>query len=60
MSAWNHSMCCDCWDKRWPGNKANRDHVGPEDVCCFCGERHHSGIYVREDPKVLACKGQHE
>lgn len=28
--------------------------------CCFCLRATESGIYVREDPETLPCKGKHE
>lgn len=30
--------------------------------CCFCGNKHESGIYIRHDPKdpTLKCGGEHE
>lgn len=39
-----HPQCDECWWARRPGVEPAR--VLPE-VCCFCGERTRSGIYVR-------------
>ncbi len=60
MSEWTHIICDDCWDARHPINPSRRLDSGDEGVCCFCGKQTYSGIYVREDPKNLMCKGQHE
>jgi hypothetical protein len=66
MSRWNHSICEDCWDKRNPGREPVRvrlekleDMNAINEVCCFCGDKHSSDIYVREDPAGLVCKGEH-
>ena len=59
MSRWNHSTCMFCWLKREP----DRDPVimtkAPTETCCFCGDEHSTGIYVREDPENTRCKGEH-
>jgi hypothetical protein len=59
MSEWTHSICEDCWDKEHPERKAHRLSLGDEAMCCYCGTIHNSGIYVREDPDKLPCKGVH-
>jgi hypothetical protein len=59
---WTHSMCSNCWNKRNPGQPAKVEVRSPgaiRQVCCFCGEYHWSGIYVREDPAKTLCKGLH-
>jgi hypothetical protein len=33
---------------------------GDTEKCCWCGKEHSSGIYVREDPTKLMCKGMHK
>lgn len=56
---WNHSMCSECWGKY----KLNRVPVRVDDVvnkCCYCSQLTDSGIYVREDPRKIACLGVHE
>jgi len=57
---WNHSICIDCWNDRYPQNRTNMVARGPlSKVCCFCGKEHAGGIYVRERPNSpwLRCKG---
>lgn len=52
-------MCEGCWNKMDPERRAVRMEIGPEaEVCCFCGERHSSGIYIRRDGLELRCKGE--
>lgn len=59
MSKWTHSICDDCWHKKEPEIEPSRlvDVIG--NICCFCGLLTTSGIYVREDPTELLCKGVH-
>jgi hypothetical protein len=54
---WTHSICEDCWDLQHPDRKAHRIAAAGDVLrrfrergCCFCGEAHHSGIFVRADP----------
>ncbi len=52
---WRHSMCLDCFRKRWPRRKIWPWQV-PErqrewEICCFCFEKHKSGIHMRKDPR---------
>lgn len=45
-----HSICADCWcwlHPRAAAEPVRLDRNYPEQLCCFCGERHRSGIYVR-------------
>lgn len=70
MSDWNHSCCDACWMKihvpsrvaRGGSNEPGR--LKPELceslLCCWCGSRNESGIYVRSDPDKLRCGGKHE
>jgi hypothetical protein len=60
MSRWTHSICVECWIARNPGRKPVRviTEEKPQ-PCCFCGDSHVSGIYVRHDPEELICKGEH-
>lgn len=55
MSDWTHSICNTCWDERNPGRQAFRLREPDEEVCCFCGMPHASGIYMRYDPAKLSC-----
>ena len=56
-SVWLHAICAECWNRREPGKPVTAQ-AGSQ-VCCFCGERRAAGIYVRENPAHLHCKGQH-
>lgn len=54
----NHSICRECWNKKNPGHRAHALEGADIDICCYCGEEHDSGIYVR-DVAVLECNGDH-
>jgi hypothetical protein len=61
MSSFTHSICYDCWDNKNPDKKAPRNPLISIDLaekCCFCGERHCTGIFVREKPELTRCKGK--
>lgn len=56
---WRHSICDACWEKKNPSrvpHKLVTAVLEPEN-CCFCGEMHESGIYLREHPTGLWCGG---
>lgn len=56
---WRHSICDACFAKRKPNIepfKLRPEFRHPE-TCCFCGNMHESGIYIREDPQLTLCKG---
>lgn len=60
MSAWNHSICVDCWNVERPDKKVTPTperpfDQGPVESCCFCGVEHCSGIYLRKDPSTVPC-----
>jgi hypothetical protein len=58
MSKWTHLICAKCWNARGDGRQES-DPVGrPDGVCCFCGERTTSRIYVGHDGAKIACAGQ--
>lgn len=63
MSEWTHSICELCWNQRTANRQPMkvREEFRDEEaeVCCFCGRQHGSGIYVRDDPRDLLCKGNH-
>ena len=59
MSKWNHSMCTDCWINSNPGRQPVVVNIRSVEICCFCGRKTTSGIYVRYDPVALRCKGVH-
>ncbi len=60
--SWTHPICDACWNKRNPRfrHRPARLRDIELEVCCFCGEKTRSGIYIREDPAELMCKGQHD
>lgn len=57
-------MCAECWNERNPDRQATviREEFRDEkpETCCYCGKPHNSGIYKRENPDLLFCKGIHE
>ena len=57
---WNHSICEDCWNAQNPTKPARSVKTQGEQTCCFCGDKHSSGIYVRHDPASLKCGGEHK
>jgi len=61
-SPWTHSICEDCWKKKEPDRPAFSFHENyrQQEVCCYCQKSHRSGIYVRDDPRTLPCKGNHK
>jgi hypothetical protein len=62
---YRHSMCKNCWRKRRPGRSSAGHETmpsrRPSEICCFCLEKHKSGILVANNPnsKELRCGGQH-
>lgn len=60
MSRWTHSICDDDWDKLNPDRPSLRIGAGEFETCCFCGEEHWSGIYIRQVPAGLLCGGDHK
>jgi hypothetical protein len=46
-SQWTHSICDDCWKQREPNREPVRITDTDPEPCCFCGQEHQSGIYVR-------------
>jgi len=61
MSKWTHSICAVCWAEKNPQRvpvRATSSFV-ITDTCCVCGMKHESGIYFRQDPMTLRCKGVH-
>lgn len=65
-SRWTHNICDECWYKRCvEKNEHGREPVRVlppynEGRCCFCGLDNDGGIYTREDPESLMCKGKHD
>ena len=60
MSKWTHSICAECWGKKNPDRQPVKTIDGPREVCCFCGQSHASGIFIRHNPEELRCEGKHE
>lgn len=60
MSKWNHSMCDSCWESYNPNERQPvRIVTRIVEVCCYCQKETVSGIYVRDYPDALSCKGEH-
>ena len=57
MSQFTHSICDPCWIKRERDRIPHRLKERTTEICCFCGVAHNSGIYVREQPHLVLCKG---
>lgn len=57
MSNWTHLICCACWNKRNPEKAVSEAETEGGTPCCVCGKPTESGIYFREDPATLLCKG---
>jgi len=55
-----HSICPACWLKCNPDGRKPVQVADPPRpaICCFCGERHRSGIFVAEDGATLICRGE--
>lgn len=57
-SAWTHTLCDRCWALR-NGVLATPILNDIEDErCCQCGKACR-GIFIREDPGMMRCKGMH-
>lgn len=48
--SWTQPCCDDCWTERHPDIGAHRFKVPMLEICVYCGEENHSGIYIRIDP----------
>lgn len=61
LSKWIHSICVECWNARNSGHEPVRLKAiyRTADSCCFCGHQHKSGIFIRQAPDKLMCKGIH-
>lgn len=56
--SWTHAQCKRCWDEENPNREPVKIADKEVEICCTCGERTASGIYIRRDPKyVLYTKG---
>jgi hypothetical protein len=57
---WRHTMCLDCFRKRWPSGKHSAWQV-PEklrvrEICCFCLSKPKDGIHRKKDPRSQELK----
>jgi len=65
MSRWTHLACFGCYAKKYPKRspvrlKPEEGQSLPMQNCCYCREETGEGIYVRDDPEMVACKGRGE
>lgn len=56
---WTHSLCLRCWMGRNTFHLPYVKDTFPADTCCACAATHTSGIYCRESPDAMLCKGEH-
>jgi len=59
-SRWEHYVCGACYAGLQPGRKPTRVIDAKPGICCACGKRHASGIFMRANPASMACRGQHD
>jgi hypothetical protein len=59
VSAWNHSICDSCWTKNFSSREPVRIKDAQIETCCFCLGKTASGIFVRNDPRITLCRGNH-
>lgn len=60
MSRWSHAICDACWAKKNPNHEPGRLKSAVCEECCYCGNPTIDGIYVRDNPDSLTCKGVHK
>lgn len=53
---WIHNSCQTCWDSLHPDRFPSRSVITKENICCFCGTKTTSGIYIRVNPKDESLK----
>ena len=53
--SWTQPMCDACWRKRNGERNPSRLTIDTRmlEICSFCGQVTESGIYVREDPRLV-------
>lgn len=60
---WNHACCYGCWNAlnefRGVERKPTRIEGDEPKACCYCGTTSPSGIYVRMNARLVACRGHH-
>lgn len=59
VSRWTHATCEKCWNERHPDREAIRTLDGTPEKCCWCSADTRSGIYVRSNPDLVPCLGEH-
>jgi hypothetical protein len=59
MSKWTHAICIPCWNEKNPDRDPITLREEEKETCCFCGAPTTAGIYIREDPNKVLCKGNH-
>lgn len=67
MGNWTHNICFQCWVEykftetgyKVPPRIVELTVYELDSICCFCGHRNIEGIYIREDPNIVLCKGNH-
>jgi hypothetical protein len=59
-SPFRHSICDLCWARERGTREPVRivPRYREDEVCCWCGATHRSGIYTREDPAKVPCGGR--
>lgn len=60
MSQWTHPQCLKCWKAKNYVGEPHRVVTPAQEKCCTCGALTAEGIYIREDPKVLAHHEPHD
>lgn len=54
---WRHLTCISCYAQRYPGQETVMQDVHPWTMCCWCGTHIAHGVYERDDPNSVPCKG---
>jgi hypothetical protein len=57
LSRFTHAACEGCWGREKGYKEPQRVRRPEMERCCFCGNTTLSGIYTREAPEKLTCKG---
>jgi hypothetical protein len=57
--AWEHPLCAYCWKKRHPDQHPTIIKYAKREICCDCGFITMAGIYLRQAPTEMKCKGIH-
>src|SRR5437868_2635470 len=57
-SKWTHSICRECRNRENPGRVAIVLRDICDEICCFCGKPHTSGIHIRDNWAFTPCRGE--